>query len=295
VEANTGNPSIDLYIQQIAERRLPTGGFSENLHGLYHPDSTAWAILALARIKAYASIADSARWFLAANQQNDGRIALSNSRDAFWPTPIAVLAWHGAGQFDQAKKRALDFLLATSGKHWRYDPKSPVAHDTSIKGWPWIGETHSFVDPTATALLALDITGHSGHPRFKDGLSMLMNRQLPHGGWNYGNTFVYGKELRPFVETTGIALAALAGHVAREKISGSLHYLQAQAEHSRTPLALAWALFGLAAWNEFPAAALDWIDETFKKQIKYGPYGTSLLSILAVTHMCRGNIRIYSA
>jgi hypothetical protein len=291
MEAITEKPAIDLCLEQIAERRLPAGGFSEQLHGLYRPDSTAWAAVALARMERYAASAESARSTLAAKQLKDGRVVFPGSRDAFWPTPIAVLAWHGASRFDQAKNRALDFLLETSGRHWPFNPKIPVAHDPSIKGWPWIGETHSFIDPTAMALLALEITGRSGHARFGEAVRMCVNRQLPHGGWNYGNTLVYGAELHPFVETTGIALTALAGHVPREKISGSLGYLKAQAEKCRTPLSLAWDLFGLGAWGEFPFQGLDWIDETLSKQTKYGPYGTSLLSLLALAHLHKGDIR----
>ena len=287
----TQNSEIDLCIKRIEERRLSSGGFSENLHGLYRPDSTAWAVLALAKIEGHASSVDSGRAILAANQLKDGRIAFPDAQEVFWPTAIAVLAWHGAGQFDQANKSAVNFLLKTTGIHFPHNPKDPVAHDTSIKGWPWVGATHSFVYPTAITLLALEIAGQNGHPRFREGLNMIMNRQLPHGGWNYGNTFVYGKELHPFVDTTGIALAALAGHVEKEKISDSLRYLQAQAEQARTPLSLAWALFGLGAWGEFPVAAFDWIDETLKKQAKYGPYGTSLLPILALAYLCRGDFR----
>jgi hypothetical protein len=287
----TQNSDFDLCIQQIEERRLSSGGFSENLHGLYRPDSTAWAVLALAMKEGHASSVDSGRKTLATNQLKDGRVAFPAAQEVFWPTAITVLAWHGASQYNESKNRALHFLLKTTGTHFPADPKRVVAHDTSIKGWPWVGATHSFVDPTAMTLLALDITGQSDNPRFREAINMLMNRQLPHGGWNYGNTLVYGKELHPFVDTTGIALAALAGHIEREKISGSLRYLQAQAEQARTPLSLAWALFGLGAWEEFPAAGLEWIDETLRKQTKYGPYGTSLLSILALAYMRRGDFR----
>ncbi|HTY62171.1 MAG TPA: prenyltransferase/squalene oxidase repeat-containing protein [Acidobacteriota bacterium] len=287
----TESPAIDLCLRQILERRLPTGVFSEHLHGLYRPDSTAWAILALASKEGYSVYTESARACLAANQLQDGRIAFPDANSVFWPTAIAVFAWQGAGSFDQAQNRALKFLLETTGKHWPYDPKAPIAHDPSIKGWPWVGETHSFVDPTAMTLLALDIAGQSKHPRFREGIGMLLNRQLPHGGWNYGNTLVYGRELRPFADTTGIALAALAGHVAKEQINASLRYLQAQAEKCRTPLSLAWALFGLGAWGEFPNAGRVWICETLDKQKKYGSYGTSLLSILALAYVLNGDIR----
>ena len=42
---------------------------------------------------------------------------------------------------------------------------------------------------------------------------MMLDRQLPHGGWNYGNTYVFGRELRPMPESTGAALTGLAGQV----------------------------------------------------------------------------------
>ncbi len=287
----TLDSEIDLCFKRIEERRLSSGGFSEHLHGLYRPDSTAWAVLALAMKEGHATSVDSGRKTLAANQLKDGRIAFPAAQEVFWPTEIAVLAWHGASQYNEAKNRAFKYILETTGTHFPHNPRDPVAHDTSIRGWPWILATHSFVDPTAMTLLALDITGQSGNPRFREATNMLMNRQLPHGGWNYGNTLVYGKELHPFVDTTGMALAALAGHVEKEKISGSLRYLQAQAEQARTPLSLAWALFGLGGWGVFPAAGLEWIDETLKKQTKYGPYGTSLLSILALAYICRGDFR----
>jgi hypothetical protein len=289
--AITQNLEFDLCIKQIGKRCLPAGGFSENLHGLYRPDSTAWAVLALAGIREHLSSTNSGRSILAASQSKDGSVAFPDAQDVYWPTAISVLAWLGSSLFDHATSQALSFLLETSGKHWSYDPQSPVAHDPSIKGWPWVAATHSFVDPTAMALLALNITGHSGHPRFRDGLDMLMNRQLPHGGWNYGNTLVYGKELHPFVDTTGIACTVLAGHIAKEQVSGSIRYLQAEAESSRTPLSLAWALFGLGAWGEFPDKGCTWIEETLKKQTKYGPYGTTLLSLLALAYLCRGDFR----
>lgn len=283
---------IELCIRDIEARHLPSGGFAEHLHGSFRPDSTAWAVLALARKDPTSTFASSGRSILAANQLKDGRIAFPASQNAFWPTPIALLAWHGISQFNQAINRAVNFLFETSGNHTPKDPASIVAHDTSIKGWPWIEATHAFVHPTAITLLALETMGYSTHPRFQEGIGLLMNRQLPHGGWNYGNTLVYGKELRPFVETTGIALTALAGHVERDRVANSIRYLVERIETCRTPLSLVWALFGLGAWGQLPAAGLDCIEETLQKQTKYGSYGTSLLSMLLLAHLCRGDFRM---
>lgn len=278
-------------IRQIEERRLPSGGFSEKAGGLYRPDSTAWAALALSAHSSSSSSAESGRAALAASQQKDGRVALPASPEAYWPTALAILAWDEATGYDEAKDRAVKFLLRTSGSHFAFDPRSVISHDTSIKGWSWIGGTHSFVDPTAIALIALDITGQAKHERFTEGVRMIMNRQLSGGGWNYGNTRVYGKELRPFVETTGVAIASLAGHVAREAIAVSLNYLNLEAERIRTPLSLGWALIGMGAWKEFPNAGLDWIAETIDKQKIYGAYGTSLLSLLLFAGFSRGDLK----
>jgi hypothetical protein len=282
---------IDFCIRSIEERHLLAGGFSEQPNGRYRPDSTAWAVLTLAREGLKTPLIDSGRVSLTASQQQDGRVSFQGAQNVFWPTSLAVLAWHNSQQYREAQSRAIRFLFETSGIHWKKDPDAPTAHDTSIKGWPWTEGTHSFVEPTALALIALEIVGLSGHPRFLEGLNMLMNRQLPRGGWNYGNTMVYGKELLPFIDTTGIALTALAGHVAKEDVKSSILFLRAHVERCRTPLSLGYALFGLGGWGEFPFEGNEWIEQALKRQERYGAYGTSLLSVLGLASLCQGDIR----
>ncbi len=86
--------------------------------------------------------------------------------------------------------------------------------------------THSWVEPTAINVLALRSAGQAGHPRCREAVKLLLDRQLPEGGWNYGNTTVLGHVLRPQVQPTGLALAALAGETdARSKVQPSLDYL----------------------------------------------------------------------
>ncbi len=114
---------------------------------------------------------------------------------------------------------------------------------------------------------------------------MLLNRQLPKGGWNYGNTIVFDQELFPMPDTTGIALTALAGQVPQNQINKSLDYLKNRVKQTRTPLSLGWALLGLGAWGERPAESQDWILETLKKQKVFGPYDTSSLSLLIIAFL----------
>ena len=284
------NLAIDRCFRDIRSRQIDGNGFSELAGGAYRPDATAWAILAL-KAAGFATDINSARSSLEQSQLKDGRISLSGDEKTFWPTSLAVLAWQGSAQHRKAQNRAISFLLDVSGRHWKKIQDSPASHDTSIRGWSWTEGTHSWIEPTAFALIALEVTGQTNNPRFTEGIHMIMDRQLPQGGWNYGNTVVYGQTLHPFMDTTGLALHALAGHVARKDVEKSILLLQSKISGCRTPLSLGWALFGLGAWEEFPKEGLMWVDESLKRQDKYGAYRTSLLSLLAIASICQGDFR----
>lgn len=105
-----------------------------------------------------------------------------------------------------------------------------------------------------------------------------------------GNTAVYGQELRPFPDYTGMALAALAGHTPKEQIQKSIAYLKARLINLRSPLSLGWGILGLGAWGERPPQARRWIRESLGLQASYGPYDTSLLSLLILSYLANGSL-----
>lgn len=124
----------DKCVAGILHRRRGAGGFSEKPDGIYRPDSTAWAVMAIAKAGLNHQIVEYARITLEANQLEDGRVAMPSNTALFWPTPLAVLAWHGPKKHHEAEGRALQFLLETSRRHWERKADSPAAHDTSIRG-----------------------------------------------------------------------------------------------------------------------------------------------------------------
>lgn len=261
----------------------PQGGFAGQAGGGYRADATAWAAVALAAVGQGDDLLQAARARLAAAQLDDGRVSLSPQHpEAFWATPLAIFAWHQAANYQEAQARASRFLLTTTGQHWRRQPNEPFGHDPALKGWPWIAATHSWAEPTALAIISLRITGYGGHERVKEGARLLLDRQLPSGGWNYGNTRIFGRELFPFPESTGLVLNALKGLAPQEQIQQSLTYLKSRLQEVRTPLALGWGLMGLASWGEKPAGAQAWISECLERQKRYGPYDTACLSLLIV-------------
>jgi len=278
-------------IDLVCSRALPEGGFSVKGEGIFRPDATAWAVLALISGLCCDEYISKACRHLAQSQLSDGRVPLSTvNHAAYWPTTLAVLAWQKTAHQVDSVQRAVSFLINNTGLLFTKTKESVVEHDTEIKGWPWVENTHSWVEPTSMAVLALRSSGNGEHPRVLEAVRMLLDRQLPSGGWNMGNTLVFGKELLPFPESTGHALTALNSFSNTEVVQKSLDYLNKIIQGLRTPLALAWGLFGLTSWNCRPENYRRLILETLERQEKYGPYDTDLLSQLIVAYYTEADL-----
>ncbi len=265
----------------IIHLQLPNGGFPYHKGAKARSDSTAWAVLALSAHDSYRSSCEQGQTYLRAQQDTKGRVCISPQHpEASWPTPLAVLAWHSSSKFRVSEELASRFLLSFKGYHYKQSNKSNRGHDPSILGWPWTADTHGWVIPTGMSILALHVAGQGAHPRVEEGQSMLLDRQLPHGGWNYGNTFVFEKELHPLPECTGIALQALAPNGDLKSVERSIDYLLNQLPRLRTPISLGWTLLGLGAWGLRPSNTEELILASLDLQQRYGPYPIPSLALL---------------
>ena len=141
------------------------------------------------------------------------------------------------------------------------------------------------------AILALQVAGLGTHARDKEGQSMILDRQLPHGGWNYGNISVFGKELHPLPECTGIALQALADDTDLQYVEPSLDYLLKKLPTLHTPISLGWALLGLGAWGLRPSNSEELILTSLDLQQRYGPYPVPSLALLLCAAISTGGLR----
>jgi hypothetical protein len=268
---------------QLRSRLITEGGCNDRPGTGYRADATAWAIQGLRAAAMGSDVFEAARSRLAADQLADGSICISPlHHQAFWPTSLAILAWQGSPAHRDNQRRAVQFLLQSTGQHWEKSTSDPVSHDTALRGWPWIAETHSWVEPTAISMIALRAAGYAGHPRIEEATRMLMDRQLPHGGWNCGNTIVFGQELRPAPESTGTALHALGGLVPREKVQLSLDYLSKEVTRLHTPISIGWSLLALNSWSVSPPNAPNLIASCLERQERYGPYDTTSLCLLVL-------------
>jgi hypothetical protein len=282
------------FYDNLISRALADGSFASRKGGSGRPDSTAWAVLALQAGREGGDLVEPARRYLCSVQGQDGRMPVHPDHpEAYWPTAPSVLAWLRAPGAKPCLDRAVEFLLTHTGVHWKRRPEDFVEHDTAIRGWPWIGGCHSWVEPTALGILALRLAGHQQHPRVEEAVRMLMNRQIARGGWNYGNTFVFGRQLLPMPEFTGLALVALQGLVARREIEPSLEYLRTCIPSSRSPLALSWALLGLGAWGESLPASDGLICGALARQKEVGAYDTEGLSLLLLASNARQGLSAF--
>lgn len=139
--------------------------------------------------------------------------------------------------------------------HWLWKWKfrlfdRQVRFDPTKTGWPWVEGTVSWVAPTAMALLAHRAWSRDS-PRLLMATRMLLDRACPEGGWNAGNSEVFGVALDPHPDFTAMALLALHGVVDRNQpiISKSLDYLSLRLRKSESLYSLAWGVLALDWWS----------------------------------------------
>jgi hypothetical protein len=234
----------------------------------------ALAFVAHDRIDAAAKAADA----LAAMQQNNGEVGVRSGETPGWPTSLAICAWCAVDRNALRNRidRAVAWLLDNNNRGQAIPRSDNFAHNTELVGWAYAEQTHSWAEPTAFAVLALKAAGKSDDPATREGVAVLIDRLLPGGGLNYGNTYVLGQLLRPHVQPTGIALLALAQHrsphAPREAsisqsemptmempIMKSITWLRRSIGPATTPMSLGWAMLGLRASGIKLPEADEWL------------------------------------
>lgn len=266
----------ELAQSHLLSRRDRAGAWSYSVGRSPAAEPTVLACLGLlesrtrtASAVTHQAVQEAALW-LQGMQQEDGSVGVSSSlRQPGWPTPYAIILWNVLGIAQEQRRRASSWLLAQKGvavTNRSSGSYGPVGHDGSLVGWPWIAGTHSWVEPTALSIIALQAEGLGSHPRVAEGTMVIIDRALPRGGWNYGNTLVFGRELRPQPGPTGLALLALASREDKGRprsVDPAIEYLRKALPSVRAPISLGWGVLGLRAWNACPAAALTWLAESY--------------------------------
>jgi hypothetical protein len=220
---------------------------------------------------ATAAVRSSADW-LAAFQDRDGSLGVSAALPTpGWATAYGVLLWGALGGYTAQRERAARWLLGQAGVTVANLAPSDrfVGHDTTLIGWPWVADTHSWLEPTAVTVLAMRRDGKADHPRVRAGLRLIRDRAIASGGWNYGNNHLFGRDLRAQPGPTGLALLALAGVDGRTgRVERAIRYLQRALQETRATQSLCWGVLGLKAWGCCPEAAEGWLGEACEQALR---------------------------
>ena len=227
-------------------RNRPIGGYQADAPDASEP--TAWAGLVLNRAGLQEQAAKSADW-LASLQQPDGSVGVTiDQTKPAWPTSLSILLWQSLDpeKYQASIKAGIDWALAQTP--WTRPVHENFGHNTMLEGWSWAADTHSWVEPTAFFVKAFHAAGKVELPRFEQAKDMLIDRLLPSGGANYGNTIMLGQELLQHLQPTGIVAWVLADYdIVDSRIEKTLDYLAHSLSEPTGVTSLAFGLLGLSA------------------------------------------------
>jgi hypothetical protein len=248
-------------IQELHRRELPDGGWSFSGSSQMSLETTCLASFSV--LAEQPSSAPHVVWPLLHAQLSDGSWpSFVGDGEPSWTTALAICVLNSANDSSGARERGQSWLLKTKGREggwfWRWKFKladRAVRFDPDRYGWPWLSGSASWVIPTAFSVIAIkQFTACSrtevSERRIRLGVEMLLDRTCVDGGWNSGNSVVYGVPLRPHVEATAIALLALQDERRTETIQRSLAWLKQQATVINSRSSLAWCILTLFVYQE---------------------------------------------
>lgn len=213
-----------------------------------------------------------------------------------WATAIAMLALDPWPIYRPQVVKAGRWVLTQEGKKPSFFAnlllalsfqKKPVALNEDLIGWPWTAGTFSWVEPTSYFLLALKrirpyLTGTNTDERIKQGESMIYDRMCSGGGWNYGNSIVYGEKLWPYADITAIALIALQNRRDAMENRVSFAALRKAVKEENSGLALSWSAICYEIYGEDPVHLRKLLMSGFKATGFLGETKSLALYILAL-------------
>ena len=252
---------ISSLAETLKSRQMKSGGWAYFDSVQESLEVTCLAELALAPER-QANSSAAILFLLKSQLSNGGWPAFLGDSEGSWTTALALCTLNSTGDFTAARDKAFRWLYAERGREghwfWRWKFKTSdrnVRFDPDKYGWPWVTGSASWVIPTAFSIVAIEQftvcnRSEESEKRIHLGVEMLLDRACVDGGWNSGNSLVYGVPLRPHVEATAIALLALQDEQRTEMVQKSLSWLRQNAASVDSVSSLAWCILTLFVYQE---------------------------------------------
>ena len=257
---NRGMDYIGLF-KELHRRELPSGGWSFSGSPQMSLETTCLAMFSLLA-EQLSSAAHIIRPLLHAQLSDGSWPSFIGDGEPSWTTALAICVLNSAGDSSGARERGLSWLLKTNGREanwfWRWKFKladRAVRFDPDRYGWPWLPGSASWVIPTAFSVVAIkQFTACSrselSERRIRRGVDMLLDRVCVGGGWNSGNSVVYGLPLQAHVDVTAIALLALQDEERTPVVKASLGWLKQRSSDIESVESLSWCILSLFVYQE---------------------------------------------
>ena len=282
----------------------PDGGWGAVPGKKSNTEATALALLALRSIATGPAepAAQKAEKWLIDRQNADGSWPLNDSlKGPSWSTALAIVALSDRADLRDRLVKAGNWALEQEGSKPGIlanlilaltFQKKAVQLNEDLVGWSWTPNSFSWVEPTSYFLLALKkirrhLAGKSIAERIQQGELMIYDRMCDNGGWNYGNSSVYGDRLWPYPDITAIALVALQDHPQRKENQLSLRALGEMAKYTDSGLALSWSAICLSLYGQDSAQLRQRLVQRFAKTKFLGETKAIALGVLAVADGAR--------
>jgi hypothetical protein len=252
----------------LRERRNSDGGWG------YLPGNPSVAEPTCYAAMCAGSDSKSTAWILRNSNELDG-----GSADPQWTKSLALLTLDELRSSPEVQQRLQRDLLGVRVK--QVPPGKFVELDGSLRGWAWVDDTFSWVEPTSFAVLALKKTGHGKSARVQEAERLLLDRACADGGWNYGNPKARGLNLDSMPPATALAAIALQDvPSAAEQVKRALNLLDR--EMTSRPSALGLAL-SILCFHAVSRRSGHLVDALLKRQQSDGSWrGQVHLTALAV-------------
>jgi hypothetical protein len=289
---------LDEAIKRLSQSQNPDGGWGAVPGKQSNTESTAFVFMALRSIgnSGESAAAKKAEQWLMRVQNADGSWPYgAGAKTASWCTALAIIALHESGIEVQRLMRAGDWILSQEGSKrgilaklilaLSFEKKAVHLNDDLI-GWSWTPESFSWVEPTSYCLLALkkiksQLSAKTVKERVDQAELMIYDRMCEGGGWNYGNSAVYGDPLWPYPDITALALIALQDRREQNQNRVSLRALSKMAETTDSGLALGWSSICLSLYGHDNSELRRRLGQRFVKTKFLGETKPIALSILA--------------